>query len=85
MHSTITVTNNAFGKEKFLDCMGFFFTKKSYISKSWVVTDTVLEIAWNHPNDEFLMRVEELFCQLVGINLKSFIVDNAVPNYQLPT
>ena len=23
------------------------------------------------------MRVEELFCQLVGINLKSLIVDNA--------
>ena len=26
------------------------------------------------------MRVEELFCQLVGINLKSLMVDNA-PNY----
>jgi len=39
--------------------------------------DKVLEIAWNHPNDECLRRVEELFCQLVGINLKSLIVDNA--------
>ena len=41
------------------------------------MTDKVLEIAWNHPNDEFLRRVEELFCKLVGINLKSLIVDNA--------